>query len=533
MKKLSKFKKAYLIFTALCIAASAGFLIYVLCVVKDFDKSQPEHIVQQKTEWLSAIAADGTLTSELDFETLCVNRYENNNAEEYSAAYISKITGNELRYELSTAESTDLSRSYNIFADKQIIGKLSLTATNSRSRLFFFNTADWHEESFTPMPAATVYNLQVYQPDGSEVYINSKQPSPDELDSTSEIPCYSIKGLLNQPTIEYKDSDGKPLEFTCENNVAKPAVFNSTFSVPNGITVSVNGAEIQGRPLSDNETEYNVREMTKPVITFTDRMGGKTEYNSEELPQFLNCTVTVPEAFSLKINGKNADEFFTAVSAPHPDKELLAKYADVALPQQKAYSIALVEPTATAVISDNSGNSKEYTLSGGKIEVASLGSDEIPERISSQLDVMETAKNWSRFMTDDLIAKDAMGNTLGGNQAKQHGLEIVQQYFIKDSDYYNYAYQWATGVDITFTSVHTIDSFSEERISNFMQYNENCFSCEVYFKKNMTLFYDGKYVGKRTDVFNSILYFVYVDDTPDNGKDDPSWKIAVMHDVQS
>ena len=57
------------------------------------------------------------------------------------------------------------------------------------------------------------------------------------------------------------------------------------------------------------------------------------------------------------------------------------------------------------------------------------------------------------------------------------------------------------------------------------------FSCEVYFEKNMSLTYDGRFAGARTDVFHSIMYFIYVDDTPDNGADDPHWAIAVMHDV--
>ena len=121
-------------------------------------------------------------------------------------------------------------------------------------------------------------------------------------------------------------------------------------------------------------------------------------------------------------------------------------------------------------------------------------------------------------MTDDL-------------NGELHGLYTVYDFLIKDSDYYRYAYEWATGIDITFTSTHTIDSFTNERVTNFNQYNENCFSCEVYFEKNMSLYRGSTYVGARTDVFHSIMYFLYIDDTPDNGIDDPHWAIAVMHDV--
>lgn len=138
-------------------------------------------------------------------------------------------------------------------------------------------------------------------------------------------------------------------------------------------------------------------------------------------------------------------------------------------------------------------------------------------------------------MTDDLVQKDGMGYhylTESGEEIdKFHGLDIVQKYFIKNSDYYNHAYEWATGDDIDFTSIHTITGFANEQISDFSRYSENCFSCKVYFEKNMNLYFEQKYAGRRTDIFNSIMYFVYIDDTPDNGINDPHWAIAVMYDV--
>lgn len=124
-------------------------------------------------------------------------------------------------------------------------------------------------------------------------------------------------------------------------------------------------------------------------------------------------------------------------------------------------------------------------------------------------------------MTDDL-------------EGARHGFDTIAAYLIRDSSYYRYAYQWATGVDISFTSVHTITGFTNKRLSNFIAYSDTCFSCDIYFEKNMRL-YDsggqGLFAGNRTDVFNSTVYFVYCDDTPNNGQDDPHWAIALMHDI--
>lgn len=533
MKK-SKFKHIYLIFLSVCVIVSAAFLIYVLCVVKAFDKSQPEHLAEQKIEWLYEHAANGTLAQELDLKTLCSNRYENNDVENYSTEYLNKIKNSVLTYSIAATQSSDLTKSYAILADNKLIGTLTLTGTNSRSRLFFFNMADWSESSFTPAVTDAVYNLTLYQPDGTEVFINGIHPSTEELDSTNDIPCYHINNLLNKPQIEYRQTNGDSMRFTIENNIAKPAVFNYEFSAPGNISVFVNDNQITGKAAKDGTVKYSVTEMTKPTVTFTDILGNRTEYDENNPPVFSNCVVTMPEKFTMSLNGKNADTIVRAKSVPHPDRELLKTYANIELSDRKSYEISLLTPNARAIISDENANSKEYELNTSAIDIYSL-SDGLPEDVNTNVDVMEIAKNWSRFMTDDLVQKDNMGYhylTENGEEIdKYHGLDIVQKYFIKDSDYYDYAYEWATGNDIDFTSIHTITGFTNEKITDFSRYGDNCFSCKVYFEKNMNLYFEQKYAGRRTDVFNSVMYFVYIDDTPDNGTNDPHWAIAVMYDV--
>jgi hypothetical protein len=74
---------------------------------------------------------------------------------------------------------------------------------------------------------------------------------------------------------------------------------------------------------------------------------------------------------------------------------------------------------------------------------------------------------------------------------------------------YQKAYNWATQVDVTFTSIHTLDkeTFTNPKVSNFTIYNENAFSAEVYLEKNMTLI-DRQ---KRQIVLHEMIYFVYYD----------------------
>lgn len=517
MKKLSRFKLAYLIFLAACILLSAVFLIYVGFVVKEFDSAQPERVVERQIAWLTDKAADNTLAEELDFVTICSNRYENNSVDFYSESYTGKIKGAELTYEYAASQSSELSKTYNILADGSPVGTVSLSGDNCRNKLFFFSMADWHIDSFEPILSDTVYNLLVYKPEGTEVFINGWQPSPGELDPDSEIPAYSIKGLLNEPEIEYRREDGSSVPFTSEKNVIKPVLYSYQFTIPSGISVSADGEKLSGEPASGGQSRYVIQQMSEPEITFTDLLGNSRKYGGEEAPEFFSCDVVIPEGYRLSVNGIDADTLCEAASSPNPDAEFLLDKAGVILPDQKTYSLSLLEPGVNAVVTDENGNQKEYPLNQQRVEISSLG-EGIPEDIAAQIDVLETAKDWSRFMTDDL-------------PGQMHGLYSVQEFLIKDSEYYNFAYQWATSIDITFTSTHTIDSFTGDRVTNFTQYNENCFSCEVYFEKNMSLYRGAAYVGARTDVFSSIMYFVNIDDTPENGVDDPHWAIAVMHDV--
>lgn len=518
MKTLSKFKKAYLIFLGACILLSAAFLIYVGCVVRDFDKSQPENVVKEQIQWISSRASDGTLATVLDFAAFCTNRYEQNDVDYYSGAYIEKISGSSITYEFAASQSSELSKLYNILADGDLVGTLALKGANSRSRLFFFNMADWTVEKFTPILTETVYNLRLYCPEDTEVLVNGIQPTDEELDSSEEVPAYVIEGLLNEPLIEYKDLDGTTLNFTGENNVIKPIVYSYNLSVPETIKVSVNGKEVSEISASAGMKSYCIQEMIKPEVTFTDFLGNTQTYSGEENPEFNDYEVVIPEDFILSINGKEADTLYTPVSTPHPDAAILLDLANVNLPNQKTYSFSLVIPEQKACVTDANGEKKEFVLDKKHIEISSIRDDEIPESISSQIDVMKQAMTWSRFMTDDV-------------DGEMHGLATVQKMFIKDSDYYNFAYDWVTGIDITFVAGHSITGFENRKISNFTQYSDNCFSCEVYFEKNMNLFRDEIFVGTTTDVFNSIMYFVYIDDTPDNGTNDPHWAIAAMHDI--
>ena len=111
-----------------------------------------------------------------------------------------------------------------------------------------------------------------------------------------------------------------------------------------------------------------------------------------------------------------------------------------------------------------------------------------------------------------------------------NGYGQLSPYLIKGSYLQDVAWQWATGIDITFTSSHTLKDppFQVENVSNYVVYSENCFSCDIRLEKKMVLSKTGEEVD---DVINSTFYFVKYDGT-DNGKDDPRWVLVDYREIQ-
>ena len=91
-------------------------------------------------------------------------------------------------------------------------------------------------------------------------------------------------------------------------------------------------------------------------------------------------------------------------------------------------------------------------------------------------DIMGFAEIWSKFMTDDI-------------KGTRHGFNTVAAYLIEGSEQYNNAWHWATNVDITFVSGHTLGNppFPEETLSNITKYGDDLISADVHLVKHMRI----------------------------------------------
>lgn len=181
-------------------------------------------------------------------------------------------------------------------------------------------------------------------------------------------------------------------------------------------------------------------------------------------------------------------------------EEFSEVYEMVELPKLNHYTVSNLTYKPEIEIKDESGKVVEYEIKDGNYYATDFYNTDDKKKAMAKLnheyDPLEFAKNWSLFLTADL-------------PGTRWGLYTLTPNLIEGTEIYQRAYNWATQVDITFTSNHTLDkeTFTNTKVDNFTIYNENAFSAEVYLEKNMTLV-DGQ---KKTDVLHDILYFVYYD----------------------
>lgn len=208
--------------------------------------------------------------------------------------------------------------------------------------------------------------------------------------------------------------------------------------------------------------------------------------------------ITIPSNYKLKINNKDAESEDIVSDGDVKGLERLTKYIEIN--KSKTYEINNLIYEPNIKILDENGKEVKYEAKDGKIivskdfkKIESL--EEAKNSLKKEFDILKLAENYSLFLTNDL----------GGPIT---GFNKLSPYLIKDSYMYEYLHGWATQIDIHFVSNHRLKNpvFTNEKISNFIIYNEDAFSVEIYLEKNMVV--NGQ---DRIDKMHDRLYFIYYD----------------------
>lgn len=227
------------------------------------------------------------------------------------------------------------------------------------------------------------------------------------------------------------------------------------------------------------------------------------EYSIKEIETYskngiYNIDVYVNSNYDLYINDiKVSDD---DLLSKEEIKEYSEVYDKVDLPYENHYKITNLTKKPKIKVMNGNNEVKVTNEKSTYYGVSYFKTDDkdaaFAKLTNKDYDPLTFAKNWSLFLTADL-------------PGERYELYTLTPNLVEGTALYKRAYSWATNVDITFTSMHTLDkdTFTNVKMNGFTVYNENAFSVDIYLEKNMTLV-NGE---KRVDTLNDTFYYAYID----------------------
>jgi len=235
------------------------------------------------------------------------------------------------------------------------------------------------------------------------------------------------------------------------------------------------------------------------------------EINPTHESGLFTYNIMVPNNHTVYINDKILSKEQIKEEKRNEGLTQISKYFEI--PYMVKYEVTGLLTKPNVMIYDEKGVQISYKQEGNTITkdlnfVSVETEEEAKQYIEGSIDILQVAKDWSLFLTNDL-------------QGARNGYVTIKKYLIEDSDIDNSAYKWATGEDIQFVSKHILlnPTFTNVKIGQFEIYSENAFSCEVYLQKNLKLTSKNQ---KIEDKMHERMYFVCYDG---------EWKLVNMQSV--
>ena len=227
------------------------------------------------------------------------------------------------------------------------------------------------------------------------------------------------------------------------------------------------------------------------------------EYSIKEIETYskngiYNIDVYVNSNYDLYINDVKVSD--DDLLSKEEIKEYSEVYNKVDLPYENHYKITNLTKKPKIKVMNGNNEVKVTNEKSNYYGVTYFKTDDkdaaFEKLTNKDYDPLTFAKNWSLFLTADL-------------PGERYGLYTLTPNLVEGTALYKRAYSWATNVDITFTSLHTLDkdTFTNVKMNGFTVYNESAFSVDIYLEKNMTLV-NGE---KRVDTLNDTFYYAYID----------------------
>jgi len=507
MKKRSlSFKLIYLIYVLILAALVTAAVLYVRALLFDYEASQPECHAQAAAEQLCADAASGDFWSKYALPEVVAGPFEQNR--DIKTEYLALFEQDSLT--VSQTGSSEDALFYTAERDGFPLAEIRLKAVGPAvTKLAVLSMREWAVESIAPVLEPHDYTLTVPNSFGvtvNGVALTGEQGSPSGERQTG----YTVSGLYLMPDFVITDRSGNKADYTLKNDRVMVEFFDYSLTLPAALTVEVNGQSAEGDPTGDGLMHYEIATLTKPEVCIRDDYGNTVNYaGGDELP-LTYAAITADSRYTVQAAGSTVPEHRIS-NRENPE---YAQFADFVpdLPGICEYTIAILQDDAEISVIDELGNPVALEGEGNTFDLTDRVTrlDRVPDEVAAQVDVLQIAQNWSMFLTDDLPFKELEPQLIAGSY--QHSVAV----------------KYATGIDIKYTSKHTLanPAFTENSVTNFTWITGDCFSVDISFVKHMRLYY-GAMVD---DPMNDRFYFVRYDDT-DNGLDDPAWKLASMKEI--
>ncbi|MBO4819409.1 MAG: hypothetical protein J5528_04640 [Firmicutes bacterium] len=212
----------------------------------------------------------------------------------------------------------------------------------------------------------------------------------------------------------------------------------------------------------------------------------------------ISFSVVLPKDFTLQFDGADVD-ISSASESPIEDFSYISGYS--AVPTGAKMDFTLHYDPKIKVL-NNVGEEVKLNLDvtpEGNIyyAAADYGTDDTQAAAVKQVgDFLYMYKLWARFMTDDV------GGYYHGYYEVKEGCKIMPGSKLEDQ-----AWDWANSIDITFVSDHWNIEFINEKVDNYVMYNDDFCSADVSFDEIVSV----SGVGDVTVSYNNRIFFIRQD----------------------
>lgn len=506
MKKIS-FKKAYLIYVLVLAVLVVAAVVYVNSLLHRYEASMPEQIVKNAAEEMQKDAAEGAFFEKYGLPEMEPGIYEVHLDMEQK--YLAQLTAGDFSYVKTNEAASEDELVYAVEVDGTPIAKVKLHAAGeAETKLAVLSFREWQVIDVEPIVEKKDYTLSV--PNDFAVSVNGIElTAVDGVQKGDEI-TYTVADVYLVPEFVITDKEGNAVNYSVDRQKVNAEFYYYTLILPASLMVEMNGEVLTGEETESYRVRYDIRELVKPTINVSDYYGNVVSYEGGDKLPLTYMTLTADSRYGVTVAGGPVAD--AAVSShANPEYAALTDYVPE-LPMVNTYDIAILSEEAEIAVTDENGEpiSLDTDVQVLDLTAQRRGLGEVPADVAEEVDVLSIAKTWSLFMTNDAAFWE------------------LTPYLIEDSYQYQVVLQYATGVDRTFTSTHTLANpvFTDEMVTNYVQIADNCFSVDISFVKHMIL----SYGARVDDPMNDRFYFVKYDDT-DDGTDNPTWRIASMKEI--